>query len=192
MRRALGVLFVIGCTGCGSSSSPSKAPEAKAAPQPVKITQFYAADRKIPRGVKGQLCYGVENADKVELSPAADVVWPSPARCIEISPKQNTTYTLTAVGTDGSRASKTVDVSVGAPPPRIYDLSVNSTQVHPGDQIVVCFKAENVKSFKASPGHYDKLRNCLLDKPTKTTVYKITALGGDNQIDTGTVTVKVK
>ena len=33
--------------------------------------------------------------------------------------------------------------------------------------------------------------NCIADKPSKTTTYKITALGGDNEIDTGTVTIKV-
>jgi hypothetical protein len=161
-------------------------------PSPVKITQFYASDRKIPRGVTGKLCYGVESAEKVELSPAVEVVWPSPVRCLDISPDRNTTYTLTATGADGSKASKTVDVVVGAAPPRIYDLSVNSAQVHPGEQIVVCFKAENTKSFKAGPGHFDKMRNCITDKPMKTTVYKITATGSDNQIDTGTVTVRVK
>jgi hypothetical protein len=186
----------IGCLGCGSRTA-NKAPagktsEAAPKPSPVKITQFYASEHKIPRGLKAQLCYGVESAEKVELSPAADDVWPSPVRCIEISPKANTTYTLTATGADGSKASKTVDVVVGSAPPRIYDLSVNSVQVHPGEQIVVCFKAENARSFKAGPGHFDKMRHCITDKPAKTTEYKITAYGGDNQIDTGTVTVKVK
>jgi hypothetical protein len=88
--------------------------------------------------------------------------------------------------------AKTVDVAVGAAPPRVYDLSVNSAEVHPGEQIVVCFKVDNAKSVKAGPGHFDKERNCISDQPKKTTVYKIAALGGDNQIDNGSVTVKVK
>jgi hypothetical protein len=190
MRYLIGILAIIICTGCGSGGR-APAP-ARAEPTPVKITQFYASDHKIPRGVKGNLCYGVEHAAKVELTPPVDVVWPAAVHCIEISPKQNTTYTLTAYGDDGSKATKTVDVVAGAAPPRLYDLSVNSAQVHPGEQIVVCFKVENTKSVKAGPGHFDAGRNCISDKPKKTTVYKITAFGGDNQIDTGTVTVKVK
>jgi hypothetical protein len=177
------------CCGCGSTP---KAPPAAAQPSPVKITQFYASEAKIPRGLKGNLCYGVENASKVELTPAVEDVWPAPVRCVEISPKQNTTYTFTAYGEDGSKASKSVSVSVGSAPPRVYDLSVNSVLVHPGEQIVVCFKVENAVKVKAGPGHFDAERNCVADKPRKTTVYKISALGGDNQIDTGTVTVKVK
>ncbi len=180
------------CAGCGSGhSAPDSKAEATPKPSPVKITQFYASDHKIPRGLKGNLCYGVEHAAKVEISPAVDDVWPAAVRCIEISPKQNTTYTLTAYGEDGSKATKTVDVVAGSAPPRLYDLSVNSTQIHPGEQIFVCFKVENTKSVKAGPGHFDPQRNCISDKPGKTTVYKITAFGGDNQIDSGTVTVKV-
>jgi hypothetical protein len=178
-------MICCGCGGGGTASAPAK-------PAPAKIVQFYAADRKIPRGMTGNICYGVEHAAKVELNPPVEVVWPAAARCIEVSPKQNTTYTLTAIGEDGSRDVKTVDVTVGSAPPRLYDLSVNSVLVRAGEPIVVCFKVENTKNVKAGPGHFNPERNCLSDNPKKTTVYKITAYGGDNQIDTGTVTVKVK
>jgi hypothetical protein len=85
-----------------------------------------------------------------------------------------------------------VEVAAGAAPPRLYDLSVNSALVNPGEQIVVCFKAENAKSLKAGPGYFDKERNCIADKPMKTTVYRMTAYGEDRQVDTATVTVKVR
>lgn len=191
MRYLFGIVTAVLCCGCGASNS-NKPPAAAAQPSPVKITQFYASEARVPRGLKGNLCYGVENASKVELTPVVDDVWPAPVRCVEISPKQSTTYTLTAWGEDGSKTSKSVSVSVGAAPPRVYDLSVNSVKVHPGEQIVVCFKVENAVKIKAGPGDFDAARNCIADKPRKTTVYKISALGGDRQIDTGTVTVNVK
>jgi len=191
MRYSLPVLFALLISGCGSTSvATTSATKPKA--EPVKITQFYASDKKLPRGVKGNLCYGVDHASKVELSPAVEDVWPAMTRCIEISPKQTTHYTLTAYGDDGSKDTKTVDVAVGAAPPRIYDLTATSDQVHPGQLIAVCFKVENTTSVKASPGHFDSSRNCITDQPTKTTTYKVFALGGDRQIDTGSVTVKVK
>jgi len=192
MRFLVVVLIAAACTSCGSGPSAKPTAEVKPKAVAVKVTQFYAEDTKIPRGVPGHLCYGVENASKVELSPADADVWPAQSRCIEVTPKQKTTYTLTAYGEDGSKDSKTLDVTVGAAPPRLYDLSVNSAQVHSGEQIVVCFKVENVTSVKAGPGHFDKGRNCITDRPSKTTVYKITAYGGDKQMDSGTVTVKVK
>jgi hypothetical protein len=158
----------------------------------VKVAQFYATDTKIPKGLKGTLCYSVENASKVELTPAAEDVWPSASRCFEVSPKESTKYSLTAIGADGARDTKTVELTVGAAPPRLYDLSVNSVLVHPGDPVVVCFKVENATSVRAGPGHFDPERNCITDQPKKTTSYKISALGADRQIDSGTVTVKVQ
>jgi hypothetical protein len=181
--------------GCGSSSAPSGAEKPQTAAPPiahVKITQFYSPDPLIPRGMSGKLCYGVENASKVELSPRADDVWPSPARCFDISPKQKTTYTLTAYGQDGSKDEKTVVVNIGAAAPKLYDLSVNSTSVKAGDPVVVCFKADNARSIKASPGHFDREKNCLTDNPRHTTTYKIVALGADNEQDSGAVTVHVR
>ncbi len=177
-------------SGCGSSAPSSQTPKVTSRP-PVKITQFYAADKLVPRGMKGSLCYGVENAAKLELNPAVEELWPAAARCFEVSPKVKTTYTLTAVGDDGSRESKTVDITVGAPPPRLYDLWVNSVDVRKGEGVRVCFKVENVSSVKVSPGKLDATGKCLNDTPSKTTTYKITALGGDHEMDSGTVTVKV-
>jgi len=193
MRYALTILAALVSANCGSGPSAVKATaESKPKAEPAKITQFYAADSKIPRGVKGSLCYGVEHASKVELSPAVETLWPSAVRCFEISPKVKTTYTLTAYGDDGSKDTKSVDVVVGSAPPRLYDLSVNSALVHSGEQVVVCFKVENVTRIKAGPGHFDKDVNCITDKPAKTTTYKITAYGGDKQMDSGNVTVKVR
>jgi hypothetical protein len=181
--------------GCGSGPAPSAGEKPQTAAPPVahvKITQFYTPDPLIPRGMPGKLCYGVENASKLELSPRGDDVWPSPARCFEISPKQKTTYTLTAYGQDGSKDEKTVAVNIGAAAPKLYDLSVNSTSVKAGDPIVVCFKADNARSIKAGPGHLDREKNCLSDTPRHTTTYKIVALGADNEQDSGAVTVHVR
>jgi hypothetical protein len=193
MRYSLIVVLAIVCGNCGSGPSAAKpAPDSKPKTAAARVTQFYAPDKKIPRGVKGSLCYGVENASKVELTPAVEVLWPSPVRCFEIAPKQNTSYIITAYGEDGSRDTKSVEVTVGSAPPRLYDLSATSAQVHSGEQVVVCFKVENVTSVKAGPGHFDKGANCITDRPKKTTVYKISALGRDNQVDSGSVTVKVR
>lgn len=181
--------------GCGSGPAPSSGEKSQTAPPPpahVRITQFYSPDPLIPRGMPGKLCYGVENASKVEISPRADEVWPSPARCFEISPKQKTIYTLTAYGQDGSKDEKTVMVNIGAAAPKLYDLSVNSTSVKAGDLVVVCFKADNARSIKAGPGHLDREKNCLSDNPHHTTTYKILVLGADNEQDSGAVTVHVR
>ncbi len=192
-RGFASVALCLALAGCGSNPPAEKKAAAEpVAAEKVKITQFYSPSPLVPRGLHGQLCYGVENASKVEINPPVEEVWPSPARCFDITPKQKTTFTLTAYGANGSRDSKSVLITVGSAPPKLYDLSVNSTQVKPGDLVVVCFKADNAKSIKAGPGHLDRDRNCLSDNPKKTTTYRIVALGGDNEQDSGTVTVHVR
>jgi hypothetical protein len=65
------------------------------------------------------------------------------------------------------------------------------TAVKRGRPVKVCFKVANAKSVKAKPGKLDRKTNCLIDYPKKTTTYRITALGGDHEEDSGTVTVSV-
>jgi hypothetical protein len=161
-------------------------------PAPAKIIQFRVTPAFIPKGISGKLCYGVENAARIELNPPVEELLPSPERCIDIAPAQATTYTLTAYGADGSKVSKSLDVRVGNPPPRLSDISATPTEVKRGTQVVVCFNAENARNIKVSKGKLTPGKNCLTDHPNKTTVYKITVFGADREEDSGTVTVTVR
>ena len=161
-------------------------------PAPVKITQFRITPGFIPKGITGKLCYGVENAARIDLNPPVEELLPSPERCIDISPAQATTYTLTAYGTEGSKVSKSLDVRVGNPPPRLSELSASPPEVKRGSQVVVCFKAENGRDIKVSKGKLTPGKNCLTDRPNKTTSYKVTVFGADREQDSGTVTVTVR
>jgi len=189
MRLTLFVVVAILASACSENSQPAAVPKPV---QHAKINQFYASLPMIPKGLKGNLCYSVEYATKMELNPPVEDVWPALSRCFEVAPKQKTAYTLTAYGADGSKDSKTIQVTVGAPPPRVYDLWVNALEVHAGDAVQVCFKVENATQVRVSPGEYKDGNRCLFDHPKKSTTYRITALGGDRQEDTGTVTVKVR
>lgn len=183
MIRILAIAFVaVGAAGC-SRTTPSP---------PVKITQFRVTPAFIPKGIPGKLCYGVENATKIELNPRVEDLLPSPERCIDISPAQATTYTLTAYGAEGSKVTKEVNVRVGNPPPRVADLSATPVEVRRGGQVRICFKVENAQAVRISKGKLDRKTNCAIDTPRRTTIYKITALGADREEDTGTVTVKVR
>jgi hypothetical protein len=183
IRRTRILAAVLGVVVSGCSRTP---------PAPVKITQFRITPTLIPKGISGKLCYGVENAVKVDLNPPVEALLPSPERCIDIAPAQATAYTLTAQGADGSKVSKSLDVRVGNPPPRLSDLSATPTGVKRGSQVLVCFKAENARDIKVSKGKLTPGKNCLTDRPTKTTSYKITVFGADREEDSGTVTVIVR
>jgi hypothetical protein len=75
-----------------------------------EILNFYASPPVIRRGETAQLCYGVSNAKTVRLEPQTNSVWPSYMRCVDVAPRKDTTYTLTAE--DGQGNSKTAAVEV--------------------------------------------------------------------------------
>jgi len=79
---------------------------------PVKILQFYASVGLLKVGDKAQLCYGVENARSVKISPAVDDVYPSSNHCLQIGPDHTTHYTILAEGFDGRVATRSFTLPV--------------------------------------------------------------------------------
>jgi hypothetical protein len=69
---------------------------------PVRILQFYATTGMLVAGEKAKLCYGVENARAVHISPRLPGVVPAVNRCLEIVPERTTHYTILAEGYDGA------------------------------------------------------------------------------------------
>jgi hypothetical protein len=77
-----------------------------------EILQFYASPGMIRRGESALLCYGVSNTKSVKIEPPAGPVWPAQSRCVEVSPRRDTTYTLTAENAAGKQISKSVTLKV--------------------------------------------------------------------------------
>ena len=78
----------------------------------LAIQNFYASPGTIRRGETVKLCYGVANAKTVTLEPQSNPVWPSYARCVDVSPAKTTTYTLTIADASGHTQSQTLEVKV--------------------------------------------------------------------------------
>jgi hypothetical protein len=125
------VVFLLGAIYVGivfySRWSSTRAIEAKAAnterQQDAKIYQamggdrfdilnFYAYPGIIERGDSTKLCYSVSNAKSVTLEPQSSAVWPAFERCVSVSPKKTTTYTLTATDAKGNTKTATAEVEV--------------------------------------------------------------------------------
>ena|ERR1051326_899633 len=81
-------------------------------PGPVRILQFYASVGTLAPGQKAQLCYGVENAKAVRISPMIQGVYPTHSHCLEIVPEHTTHYTLQAEGFDGTVAIRSFTLAV--------------------------------------------------------------------------------
>ncbi len=79
---------------------------------PVRILQFYASVGSITTGQKAMLCYGVENARSVRISPSVSGAYPSANHCLEIVPERTTHYMILAEGFDGRVATQTLTLPV--------------------------------------------------------------------------------
>ena len=78
----------------------------------LAIQSFYASPGCIRKGDNVQLCYGVANAKTVKLEPQPNAVWPSYARCVDVSPLKTTTYTLTISDAAANTVSQSLIVTV--------------------------------------------------------------------------------
>ena len=78
----------------------------------LAIRSLYVSPPQIHRGETAQLCYDVANAKTVTLDPPEGEVWPSHSRCVDLTPKKTTTYTLTIADTSGKTATQSVELQV--------------------------------------------------------------------------------
>jgi hypothetical protein len=78
----------------------------------LAIQMFYASPATVRRGQSATLCYGVANAKNVILEPQSSPVWPSHNRCVDVTPRKDTTYTLTIDDGAGHSQSQSLTVRV--------------------------------------------------------------------------------
>ena len=171
----------------------------------VRITQFYAAEAKVGAGDKTMLCYGVENAKTVRLSPPVEEVWPAATRCFDVIPPHTTRYVLTAEDAVGQAVSQSATIEVGPARPKLVDVSVNKLRATAGEVITLCFKARNATNFdvgglkpvtvQVGGGQGQMIatpeRGCFADRPRKTTTYVVKVMGPGGE-DSERVTVVVR
>ena len=80
----------------------------------VKILAFSLSSGAIHRGQSVQLCYGVANAKNVKIDPPVGEVWPSMSRCLDVTPKKDTHYVITA--DDGAGHNETAELAIKVVP----------------------------------------------------------------------------
>ena len=80
----------------------------------VKVLAFSLSSGAIRKGQSVQLCYGVANAKNVKIEPPVKDIWPSMQRCVDVTPKKDTTYVITA--DDGQGHSDTAELAIRVVP----------------------------------------------------------------------------
>jgi len=144
---AAGLLLALGTLGALRRSDPRVwVHSASAKPGPVRILQFYASAGTIVPGEKAQLCYGVENAKTVRISPMLQGVYPTHRHCLDIVPEHTTHYTLQAEGFDG-----TVVI-------RSFTLAVQNVPVRAPDYLNLAGEGEGAGPYAAAGGGFAPVR----------------------------------
>jgi hypothetical protein len=78
-----------------------------------EILAYSANPATVRAGERSSLCYSVSNAKSVEIEPQPDEpVWPAFSRCVNVSPRKTTKYTLTIGDGAGHTKSAIVEVRV--------------------------------------------------------------------------------
>jgi hypothetical protein len=118
-RVAAAVVLMAGAWGIGNvpdSQLRSWIPPVGGPRGPVRILRFYLTTGSIALGDKAQLCYGVENAKAVRISPSIEPVTPAANRCLDIVPDHTTHYTILAEGFDGKIDHRSLTLVVESAP----------------------------------------------------------------------------
>jgi len=77
-----------------------------------EIMAFFVSPKEIRSGESATMCYRVSNAKEVRLDPPDVAVWPALNRCVEMTPRKTTTYTLTIEDAEKHTQSAQITVTV--------------------------------------------------------------------------------
>jgi hypothetical protein len=189
-----GILLAVAASIQIACTSPQKPAATRQTLEPARITQFYATVTQLPRGEKALLCYGVENAKSVSLSPPRQELSASLARCVEVTPSVDTTYTLTAEGAGGQSATQQLTVMVTPPLAKIINVDVSAIEIKRGETLSICYQVQNARMVRIDPVRFQATtpKGCTHVVPMRTTTYVVSAIGAEGDRDQERVTVKVQ
>jgi hypothetical protein len=78
----------------------------------LKILAFGATIGEVSPGGRVVLCYGVSNATQVKIEPGVEPIKPALSHCLDVFPKQTTTYTLKAEDANGKSKNASLTIRV--------------------------------------------------------------------------------
>ena len=105
------VLWIVGLVG-STGARGWVHPVERSGSGPARILRFYASTGAAAPGQRVQLCYAVENARSVRISPMFRVQYPASNYCLAVTPEHTTHFTLLAEGYDGTVSARSFTLPV--------------------------------------------------------------------------------
>jgi hypothetical protein len=150
-----------------------------------RVLQFGASPTQIDPGGSSQLCYTVENASEITISPSVPGFDPSRnSACLTVSPTTSTTYVLTARNAAGPTTASTT-ITVGGV--RIVSFT-NSPDFSPksGDPVTLSWTTEGATSVTLTglgvPGGPLPASGSVVVRPITNTTYTLIAYGPNGSV----------
>jgi hypothetical protein len=150
-----------------------------------RVLQFGASPTQIDQGGSSQLCYTVENATEISISPSVPGFDASRnSACLNVSPSATTTYVLTARNATGPTSASTT-ITVGGV--RIVSF-MNSPDFSPksGDPVTLSWTTEGATSVTLTglgvPGGPLPVNGSVVVRPVTNTTYTLIAYGPNGSV----------
>jgi len=77
-----------------------------------RIINFYAVPGEIRRGSQARICFGVYGAKHMRIEPEPGDVHPAISNCLEVTPRKDTEYKLTAEDGGGKTVTASLMIKV--------------------------------------------------------------------------------
>jgi hypothetical protein len=77
-----------------------------------RIINFYAVPQAIRRGDQARICFGVYGAKRVRIEPAVGDLHPAITDCLQVAPRHDTEYKLTAEDAAGHTVTASLAIKV--------------------------------------------------------------------------------
>lgn len=151
-------------------------------------------------GQSGKLCYGVSGVSWAQIEPGFGRLPLVQNRCFPITPKQSTTYTLTAEGPGGTvQRQASVAVIRRVPAPRVVSFKARPERVYPGAEFAradLCYEVTDATDAQIDrdvgrvplPAAQERCVSIFI--PSQTTTYTLTAFGPGGKAEaTASITV---
>jgi len=182
--------FMLKVTNTDNLSGQASTAVVMASPLQTQITQFTAQPASITLGQTSTLSWVIQNATSASIAPGVGAVNPSTGS-VPVSPAVTTTYTLTAIGANGT-VTQTVQVVVGANSAQILRFAANPSTIPVGGQSTLSWTTSGAATVSISPTVGTVAANgSTTVSPAATTTYTITATGADGKAITAAATVTV-
>ena len=77
-----------------------------------RIIDFYAVPQVIQPGSQARICFGVYGAKRVRIEPAVGDLHPAVSDCLQVAPRKDTEYKLTAEDGAGHTVTRSLRIGV--------------------------------------------------------------------------------